>query len=91
MKRLGNKKRKFGEDVSNLVGDVRRVEKTSRKRDRMWPFAGDKIAQRQLKNTMGYKERTRQERKECKENPIIIISSSNRDDSSDGDFELLTD
>lgn len=46
--------RGMGNDVINMVSDVQRYEKTSRKVDKTWATGTDKLADRQVANTMGY-------------------------------------
>ncbi|KAJ7474160.1 hypothetical protein FB451DRAFT_1035044 [Mycena latifolia] len=48
-------RRKVGEDVSLMVGDIQRYESTGRMRDNTWGKKGDKEANRRVSNTMGYR------------------------------------
>ncbi|KAF6751360.1 hypothetical protein DFP72DRAFT_1071563 [Ephemerocybe angulata] len=47
--------RDIGRDVAHLVEDIRRMEKTGRKKDTTWAEGKDKVAKRRVANTMGYK------------------------------------
>ncbi|KAJ3751280.1 hypothetical protein DFH05DRAFT_1385646 [Lentinula detonsa] len=50
------KDRNVGQDVSNLVTDVRRHKGSARVRDTTWPRAGDYTGTRRMRNTMGYQK-----------------------------------
>lgn len=47
-------RRKIGQDVSLMVGDVRRYESSRRNRDNTWGKEGDSEANRRVANTMGF-------------------------------------
>lgn len=52
--------RDLGGDVRHFVTDIRRAEETGRIRDNTWGKPGDRVANRRMRNTMGYQfgERT---------------------------------
>ena len=49
--------RELGRDVRHFVADILRTE-AGRTRDNTWGKAGDRTANRRMKNTMGYQLRT---------------------------------
>ena len=50
--------RDLGRDVRHFVADIRRTDRTGRTRDNTWGKAGDRTANRRMRNTMGYQSRT---------------------------------
>jgi hypothetical protein len=50
----GLQRRKFGNEVSNFVADIRQLQSTGRSRNTTWARDGDKESRRRVQNTMGY-------------------------------------
>lgn len=46
--------RDLGGDVRHFVADILHAEETARMRDNTWGKAGDRNANRRMRNTMGY-------------------------------------